>query len=139
MSKSEKINRNINDLHPLMRVAVNKFEGDLLYLDLLATGGKAGFKLFEGYRSPQRQDELLRTQPKVTKAAGWQSAHQFGLAVDYVWWHPEGGWTWDENVVPWDLLDMAVRSQERLVRPITWDRPHVQHTAFEHMKLRMRG
>ena len=38
--------------------------------------------LLEGYRSPERQDELAAAGSHVTNAAAWQSYHQYGLAAD---------------------------------------------------------
>jgi peptidoglycan LD-endopeptidase CwlK len=38
--------------------------------------------LIEGYRSPQRQDQLASMGASVTHAKGGQSYHQFGLAAD---------------------------------------------------------
>lgn len=38
--------------------------------------------LIEGYRSPERQDELAAAGGHVTNAAAWQSYHQYGLAAD---------------------------------------------------------
>lgn len=38
--------------------------------------------LLEGYRSPERQDNLAQLANMVTKAKGGQSKHQYGLAVD---------------------------------------------------------
>ncbi|WP_297576898.1 M15 family metallopeptidase [uncultured Deefgea sp.] len=38
--------------------------------------------LLEGYRSPERQDELAQMANLVTKAKGGQSKHQYGWAVD---------------------------------------------------------
>lgn len=38
--------------------------------------------LLEGYRSPERQNQLLQSGEKVTQAAGGQSKHQYGLAAD---------------------------------------------------------
>ncbi|ALM87023.1 D-alanyl-D-alanine carboxypeptidase [Bordetella sp. N] len=39
--------------------------------------------LIEGYRSPERQQELLdKDGPVVTNAGAWQSYHQYGLAAD---------------------------------------------------------
>jgi hypothetical protein len=58
-------------------------------------------EIFEGWRSPQRQDWLYaqgRTASGkiVTKARAWQSWHQFGLAVDLAYF--EGGkWSWDHD------------------------------------------
>lgn len=38
--------------------------------------------LLEGYRSPERQDELAAMGSHVTSASAYQSYHQFGLAAD---------------------------------------------------------
>lgn len=40
-------------------------------------------KILEGYRSPERQDELFKQNPKVTNAKAWESAHQYRIAFDY--------------------------------------------------------
>ncbi len=50
----------------------------------------ADFRITEGYRSPERQNELYaqgRTKPGpiVTNARGGQSKHQTGRAIDIVW------------------------------------------------------
>jgi hypothetical protein len=55
--------------------------------------------VFEGFRSPQRQDHLYgsgRTRPGniVSKAKGWQSWHQYGLAVDLAF-KRQGQWSWE--------------------------------------------
>lgn len=133
---TEKLNRNINDLHPHMRGPVLKLEEVMLKAGILWTARNAGFKLFEGYRSPERQTQLLRDHPKVTKAGAWQSAHQYGMAADYVWWDPESGWSWDD-ALPWAFLDIAVGEVPELVRPIQWDRPHIQHRAFWLMQVNL--
>ena len=38
--------------------------------------------MLEGYRSPERQNELMNFGGGVTQAKGFQSYHQFGLAAD---------------------------------------------------------
>jgi peptidoglycan L-alanyl-D-glutamate endopeptidase CwlK len=38
--------------------------------------------LIEGYRSPERQEQLLARGPQVTRAGAYRSYHQFGLAAD---------------------------------------------------------
>lgn len=38
--------------------------------------------LIEGYRSPERQEELARKGSHVTNAGAYQSYHQYGLAAD---------------------------------------------------------
>lgn len=55
--------------------------------------------LVEGYRSPERQDELRR-EGRATRAGAWQSCHQYGLAVDSapmrggrLQWDMEDPWT----------------------------------------------
>ncbi|MGE5386150.1 MAG: M15 family metallopeptidase [Betaproteobacteria bacterium] len=40
------------------------------------------FALLEGYRSPERQDQLAAMGAHVTNARAFQSRHQYGLAVD---------------------------------------------------------
>jgi peptidoglycan L-alanyl-D-glutamate endopeptidase CwlK len=55
--------------------------------------------LIEGYRSPQRQAELM-AGGKATRAGAWQSCHQYGLGVDSapirdgkLQWDMEDPWT----------------------------------------------
>lgn len=57
-------------------------------------------EVFEGYRSPVRQDALYmlgRTVPGaiVTRSKAWQSWHQFGCAVDIAYMI-KGRWTWKD-------------------------------------------
>ena len=129
------LNRNINDLHPLMRDPVRKLEGVLLDAGLLGTGTAPGFRLFEGYRSPERQDHLFKTTPSVTRARGWQSAHQYGLAVDYVWW-TGSEWSWNALDHPWDQLRSAafLGGKVGLTAPLKWDLPHIEHPDWKRLK-----
>lgn len=83
------------------------------------------FMPFESYRTPHRQDVLLRKG--TTKSRPWQSAHQYGLAVDFVPYHFTGrvGWSWDDNE-PW--ADMhAYAKAAGLSAPIAWDKAHIVH------------
>ncbi|WP_231583310.1 M15 family metallopeptidase [Luteimonas sp. FCS-9] len=55
--------------------------------------------LVEGYRSPERQAELMR-EGRATRAGAWQSCHQYGLAIDAapmrdgkLQWNMEDAWT----------------------------------------------
>lgn len=102
------------------------------------------FRPFEGYRAPERQLEMLTN--KTSKALPFQSAHQYGLAVDYVGFiggkqtgHTRiaaptvgGRWSWDASL-DWDYLDAAARRQG-LDRSITWDRPHVEHPLWNRIR-----
>lgn len=135
---TEKIFYAVNDLHPVMQKALGKLlpttnagwfaiEGKL----------KGRFEIIEGYRSPMRQMHL-RTHSKSTKAGPWQSAHQYGLAVDFavaIYEERLVGkpmfrqWSWTE-VAPWGKLE-GYAEAVGLAVPIKWDRGHVQHPAFE--------
>lgn len=79
------------------------------------------FKPFEGYRTPEHQDECYRAG--TSKAKGWQSAHQYGLAVDFVA-RVNDQWSWDEDHDWKGLHDVAM--QCGLIAPIRWDRPHIE-------------
>ena len=48
----------------------------------------------EGYRSPERQDQLLSSNSGVTKVGAGRSCHNYGLAVDSVV-HIDGKPSWD--------------------------------------------
>ncbi|MFT4249227.1 MAG: M15 family metallopeptidase [Pseudomonas sp.] len=55
--------------------------------------------LIEGYRTPERQAELM-AGGKATRAGAWQSCHQYGLAIDAapirdgrLQWDMEDAWT----------------------------------------------
>ena len=64
-------------LHPTVREAATKTIADLETMGIT-------FRVFETYRSPERQNMLKAKRPKVTNARAWQSMHQYGLAVDFV-------------------------------------------------------
>lgn len=75
---------------------------------------KAGIDaaLFEGWRSPLRQDWLFssgRTREGriLTKARRWESWHQYGLAGDIVLDNdpgPRTAWYWDKNLSTYELV-----------------------------------
>lgn len=84
------------------------------------------FKPFEGYRDPQQQ--LVHLKNGTSKAGPWQSAHNYGLAVDYVPLSDPmsiSSWSWGAGH-DWDFLREAATNCG-LFNTITWDRPHVQH------------
>ena len=97
------------------------------------------FMPFESYRTPHRQDKLKRDPRQVTKAGPWQSAHQYGLAVDFVPYHLKGriGWSWEDEE-PWgELKQMATACGLRV--PLTWDRAHVVHPAYDKVRKALEG
>ena len=91
------------------------------------------FEPFETYRYPQRQ--LIMIQKGTSKAKPFQSAHQYGLAVDFVPRRTEGGhtfWSWADSE-PWGLLK-EIAGHHGLAVPIDWDKAHVQHPLFDQIK-----
>ena len=111
-------------LHPVFRRKAREL------LDALAKEGIA-FRLFEGYRSPERQQYLYaqgRTRPGaiVTKARPWTSYHQYGLAGDFVLFE-NGKWSWDTtgaNAERWRRLQVVGK---RLgLEPLNFEAPHLQ-------------
>lgn len=82
------------------------------------------FAVFETYRSPMRQMELYEQTPRVTKAGPWQSAHQYGMAVDFVPLDDKGQYSWDKRW-NYDLLAECAEISGLHV-PISWDRCHVE-------------
>lgn len=80
------------------------------------------FAPFETYRHPQRQIDALAN--KTSRAGAYQSAHQFGLAIDFVP-NINGKWSWDLKH-PWDYLRERAHAR-KLLNELTWDRAHVEH------------
>ena len=109
-------------VHPSIRSDFIKLDQTLLKsFDLGIT--KTNFRPFEGYRSPARQ-QLLFDQ-RVTRARPCQSAHQFGLAVDFVPF-VDGKWNWDDPSHDWAFLRTTCRAYG-LLNELDWDRAHVEH------------
>lgn len=70
--------------------------------ELARTAAERGIRIeiTDGFRSHEEQDRLFaqgRTidGPVVTQARGGQSYHNFGLAVDFAIWTPDGRLIWD--------------------------------------------
>lgn len=111
----------IDMLHPVFREQANRIADDLHIL---------GFRVFETYRSPVMQAELFAKRPRVTDAREWQSAHQYGLAVDFVKWTTDSGWDWTgdySNV-------RAVALKHGAVCEIKWDPGHVQSSLWPQLR-----
>lgn len=88
------------------------------------------FEPYEMWRSPRRQVELYARGrvPSVpgghaTYERAWQSAHQYGLAVDWVGW-VDGRWSWSDSL-PWKELHECARVA-RLEPLEAVEMPHVQ-------------
>ena len=111
-------------LHPVFRDKARQL------LERLAAE-QIPFRLFEGYRSPQRQQFLWeqgRSRPGliVTKARPWTSFHQYGLAGDFVLFE-KGKWSWDARHgkdLYWKRLHEIGRALG--LEPLAWELPHLQ-------------
>lgn len=90
---------------------------------------------FEGYRNPMEQVSLR--QRGVSKAGPWQSAHNYGLAVDYVGWNLKDGWNWQPaDHDDWKMVG-TIANNLGLMRPIRWDKPHVEHPIWTAVKSKL--
>ncbi len=116
----------LSKLHPSVQKAVKAVEKQL-------EDENIPMRLFEAYRSPQRQAHLYakgRTLPgrKVTNARPWQSYHQFGLAADFVRFE-NGKWNWNDKTAKekqdWERYHEIARDNG--LEPLSWERPHVQY------------
>lgn len=111
-------------LHPVFRHKVE------LLLQQLASENLP-FRIFEGFRSPQRQRDLYsqsrtRPGPRVTNADAWSSLHQYGVAADFVL-HIDGKWSWDdsgERKKWWQQLHQLAAKHG--LHPLSWELPHLQ-------------
>lgn len=88
---------------------------------------KLSVAVFEAYRSPERQDVLyaqgrINKKPIVTMAKGWQSWHQYGLAVDLAFKNGKS-WTWEG---PWSKV-LAV-FHDHGFESLSFEKSHVQIT-----------
>lgn len=93
-------------------------------------------RVFETIRSPERQTALhargrdpaaIDYGRTVTDAKAYQSAHQYGLAADLVFWR--NGWEWPPYESPeWQAMgDLALLNG---LHTLTRERPHVQLATF---------
>lgn len=109
-------------MHPACK---HQFKTLFAHLELDYVQGKVNwqFKVFETYRTPQRQAWVYGQGN--SKAQPYRSAHQFGFAADFVPWTVERGYTWDVETAAWDWLrSRAV--QHSLLNDLSWDRAHVE-------------
>lgn len=123
----------INSLHPIF---IGKAQ--TLYQALIeayqAGRTKTLFEPFEGVRSPDRQNQVFAAG--TSKARAWQSAHQYGLALDFAARKITGDaryiWSWDA-AHDWTFLKTEAE-RHGLSVPIIWDKGHVEHPIWRNWK-----
>ena len=139
MTASE-IRRDLDLLDPKIRPQVELLE------DALAAEG-IPLHRYETVRSPTRQAVIwargrVPGQPDygrtVTRARPYESAHQFGLATDFVF-RVDGAWTWEEPE-PGMWKRFGVLAARHGLETLRFERPHVQVVGFDWRDLvRQRG
>lgn len=132
----DKRRADLKSLHPVVRRRVQAVQKQL-------DDENIPLKVFETFRSPQRQAELYakgRTAPgaRVTNAQPWESWHQYGMAADFVRFE-NGGWNWNDATAAqraeWDRFHEIALAKG--LEPLSWERPHVQ--LADHTLTRLRG
>nr|DAJ63878.1 MAG TPA: hypothetical protein [Bacteriophage sp.] len=91
------------------------------------------FLVFETFRTPDRQAQVRAEG--ASQVGPWQSAHAWGFAADFVPYMEGIGWSWDDDH-DWDHLDNRAKLCG-LRRPITWDRPHIEHPDWQYAKSKL--
>lgn len=118
-----KTDTDLRKLHPAMRQRV-------LALIARLQQDKVPMRLFETFRSPERQQYLIdkgSTGKTVTQAGAFRSFHQYGLAIDMVIDIP--GQEWDNATaqgIAWFKAYRAAGLQAGLATGPDWDWPHLQ-------------
>ena len=135
------IHSDIALLNPKFALVVRRLHEYLI--DAHETGRtKTRFEVFETFRDPMRQAHLLKIG--TTKAGPFQSAHQFGLAVDFVPYltgeealalserkgeRVFAGWSWDASH-DYEFLLNGARMHQLAMPIFAWDKCHVEHPNF---------
>lgn len=92
--------------------------------------------LLEGYRSPQRQNRLLGKGKHVTKAGGYRSYHQFGLAADAAFLR--NGKIFITEKDPWAMRGYKLYGQVAKQHGLVWGGDWRMRD-LGHVELRKRG
>lgn len=128
MSDLDKPIRSLSTLHPEFRGSCITLAQNLIRA-YEAGLTKTRFEPFETIRLSDRQDYLFHKAR--SKARGWQSAHQFGLACDFAAM-TDDGWSWS-SIHDWTFLRLSAE-KVGLTVPIKWDKGHVQSPRWPHVK-----
>lgn len=93
--------------------------------------------LLEGYRSPERQEKLLKLGRHLTKAGACRSYHQFGLAAD-VAFRRHGKIVISEKD-PWAMTGYELYGQVAESVGLTWGGRWSSIKDFGHVELKRKG
>ena len=92
--------------------------------------------LLEGYRSPSRQN-LLAGNPNTTRAKGYQSYHQFGLAADVAF--KRNGKVVISERDPWAMRGYQIYGEVAESVGLTWGGRWKSIQDYGHTEYRMPG
>lgn len=130
----------VHSLHPKFAFIVNRLHKNLIRLHQ-AGSLQFRFEIFETFRHPDRQTSLKAEG--VSKSMAWRSAHNYGLACDFVPYlsQAEGkalgvtpGWYWPKITDPcWKILKQEALNAGA-IGPIDWDGPHVESLIWRTIK-----
>lgn len=120
-------------LHPKFQGVVRDLS-EALFLDYETGRTKTLFKVFETFRTPERQAHLLTEG--TTKAGPFESSHAFGLGVDIVPF-VDGVWRWDVPLVEWEYMRKKANSFG-LLTPYKWDLAHIDHPDWPKLQRALR-
>ena len=125
------MNDRISDLYYLAPAVRPKFQelADLLQQKFKEGRLKTLFLPFETFRTPSRQLILYNTQK--SRATAMHSAHNYGLAVDFVAYVVDGktGWSWTSN--EYGAMQMYARVMG--FETLGWEQCHVQSPLFRRL------
>lgn len=95
--------------------------------------------LYEGHRTCQRQAELFKQRPRVTKAAPGQSMHEYKLAVDFVPLIPAkaagmyaAAWGHKDEAKLYNAAHKLAANHK--LRRLSWETPHLEDATFADWK-----
>lgn len=122
----------LSHLHPAMRIPTHAL------IDA-ARAAQLPVRPYEGFRNPERQAELYARgrvagvgEPghHSTYAKAWESDHQHGFAVDWVFWE-NGTWVWPPASSPrWSALYHLVEQLRLPLVPLKFEKPHLGLEGF---------
>lgn len=91
--------------------------------------------IYEGHRTCQRQAELFKKRPRVTRAGPGQSMHQYKLAIDFVPLIPtkaagmyDAAWGKKDEASLYNAAHKLATKHK--LRRLSWETPHLEYATF---------